>query len=92
MTEKPLWLVMNEAAINVPLHDGVLCARQEAARLRAIADKVAPEEPEPVRCADDYATPQGEFAFAHRWAEWHKGQRIRSVLLSEIALAKGDYQ
>lgn len=75
-----------------PLHSGGLCARQEAALLRALVDRVVPGEPEPVRCADDYATPQGEFAFAHRWAEWRKGQRIRSMLLSEIALAKGDYQ
>lgn len=63
---------------------------KDVAYFKGIIDKVIPEEPEPMRCADDYATPQGEFTFAHRWAEWHKGQRIRSMLLSEIALAEGD--
>jgi hypothetical protein len=66
--------------------------REDVAYFKDIIDRVVPEEPEPMRCADDYATPQGEFAFAHRWAEWHKGQRIRSMLLSEIALANGDNQ
>lgn len=87
MTEKPLWLAMNEAAINAPLHSGGLCARQEAARLRAIADQVAPEEPEPVGGPEDYATLQGEFEFAHKWAEWRKGQLIRSKILAEAAIA-----
>lgn len=61
---------------------------KDVAYFKNLIDRVIPEEPEPVRCADDYATLQGEFAFAHRWAEWHKGQRIRSMLLSEIALAE----
>jgi hypothetical protein len=79
---RPLWEVMIAAglqgnALNGRVEDG------EAARLRAIADVVAPEEPAPIR--DQYLTERFWFMV---YTVWEERQRIRALLLAEAKRAE----
>jgi hypothetical protein len=74
--KKPLWKLMLAAGrqgmnLNGRVEDG------EAARLRAIADEVAPEESEPDRAS-------------LAWIRWSGEQRIRAKLLQAAAEAEGE--
>jgi hypothetical protein len=75
--DRPLWEVMIAAGLqgtglNGRVEDG------EAARLRAIADVVAPEE----------ETPGFNLGQSLAWQRWAERQRIRALLLAEAERAE----
>jgi hypothetical protein len=78
--KKPLWRVMQDAFTDATVMHGY--GRDGyAAELRAIADVVVPEEPEPLISERHHLEP-GVIA------EWAERQRIRALLLAEAERAE----
>jgi hypothetical protein len=85
--KKPLWEVMLNAKIQYtrtnssPTYGG-----EEAARLRALADEVVPEEPKPDYYVD---TDMGWMVNAPATYRWEQRMATRALLLKAAAEAEG---
>jgi hypothetical protein len=85
--KKPLWEVMRDAAEEVPEWVPNLDGCRYAAELRAIADEVVPEEPEPWLGETAYSTDSPSLTAAYR-----ERQRFRQRLLDAAAKAEDTKQ
>lgn len=85
---KPLWEVMHESAAS---HARNNCpstfAQQEAARLRAIADSVVPDEPKPLPPRGMMPGGTGMY-YSQHLARYEERMAIRQLLLDEADLDK----
>jgi len=89
-TQPPLWQSMMKSLEDVPNgvqikdvdHLARLCT---AAEIRAVADRITPEEPEPVK-PDDVEDGMGW----PEWYEWLERKHIRRFLLDEASNAEAD--
>ena len=79
MAEKKLWEVMADAAIASEVEHPIDLERRmaSAAMLRAIADEVAPEEPE--------MPPQNRVWYPEQYQRWKQRMATRALLLQAAA-------